>query len=246
MKKLILALLLTLSFIGDALAQKPWYVEVAVGESNISPEPGRAIARVPTLHIIGGSSCIPIQRCFMNVDLKWPQLEDEQAARLSIGRNVGKYFSVEAGYLGFRDFEAESEVAHLSYHSTQSVKGINVSGAVRYPITNALQVFAKAGLYAYKSETTDQVVKRMWQFYPHVSPPRPLTAEDLGLGSVDFYAEDRLLRITENKDSTALNMSLGASYSMTQSLDLKIEYQYLPDVGKTDIDLYLIGLALRF
>lgn len=246
MKKLLVALLLTLAFGNHALAQRPWYVEVAIGDSNISPQSGRAIARVPTLHIIGGSSCIPIQRCFMNVDLQWPEREGEQAARLSIGRHFGRFFSVEAGYLGFRDFEAESDVAHLTYHSSQAVKGLNFSGAVRYPITTALQVFAKAGLYAYSSETTDQVVKSTWQFYPHVSPPRPLTAEDLGLGSVDFYAEDRLLRIADNKNGTAANMSLGASYSITQSLDLKLEYQYLPDVGKTDIDLYLIGLALRF
>lgn len=246
MKKSILALLLALTFSGHATAQNPWYVEIAVGEANLDPPPGREIARVPTLHLIGGSSCIPLERCFNNVNLRWPERDGEQAGRFSIGRHLGKFFFVEAGYLDFRDFEAESEAQGLEYHTSQAVSGFNLSGGVRYPITNALHVFAKAGLYAYQSKTTDKVENKVWQFYPHVSPPRPLSAEDLGLRSVDFYAEDRLLRISEKVSGNSVTLSLGASYSIMQSLDLKLEYQHLPDVEKTDIDLYLIGLAWRF
>jgi OOP family OmpA-OmpF porin len=138
------------------------------------------------------------------------------------GYEFNRYFALEGGYfdLGRFGFTADTNPAG-SLRGDIKINGVNLDAVGSVPISEQFSVFARAGLnYADAKDTF------------------------VGTGSAT------VANSSPHKSAANYKFGFGAQYDFTRSVGLRIEaerYRINDAVGnKGDIDLYSVGLVIRF
>ncbi len=237
-----LAVLVITLFTQSSLAQTPWFIELSAGEARLdSDNPERFLL----VRYYPSSTNRLADAGYIN------ELEpdDGNNYKIAIGRKFGDYWSVDLAYSEFRKIGAEGSRAPATnidqFYSLQSeldLKGLNLSLSGILPVSNRLNLFAKAGLFTFDADQRSVAT----------------LVEDGGLipGSrfwfsafgASFDQATRALPITiETEDSsTRFSYSIGSSYQLSSLLELKLEYQLLPNINKFDIEVLSLGIAYSF
>jgi Outer membrane protein beta-barrel domain len=244
----LLSILVLFFFSHASYAEKDWFVELGYGDTSIdggSSAPFEVLTFVP----FGGSSCIvpaPFNPCLGERTYTPAQADGDSMKKIALGRRLWQHWSVDLAYLDFDDFSGErfddiSAGALTSIANTSSIetKGLNLSATGTIPLFGSLSLFGRVGVFDYEIERLEITELIGGSFLPGI------TREQLDF-TVDPDGGPSIISTTAKQEGTEFNYGLGLNYSISETFDIRLEYQKLPNIGDTDINQLVLGVITRF
>ena len=164
--------------------------------------------------------------------------------KLFAGYNFNQYFGAEFAYVDLDEVKAGGKAdikgsirdvnfsAEVSGELSGEINGFTFAGVGRYPVTDQLDIFAKAG-----------------GFYWDIDLKAKLSGSG-DLGSVPF---DRSISPSLSDSGISYVFGLGAEYDITENLSLRAEWErYGYDYDKNnirtdgDVDFFSAGVVYAF
>jgi OOP family OmpA-OmpF porin len=143
--------------------------------------------------------------------------------RLQLGYSFSPNFAVEAGYIDFGKVKYSASYAGGTATGTVKAGGVDVAALGILPVTDSFSVFGKAGIVAAKVKSS-------------LDASGPASAAS---GNTSAHVVRPLLGV-------------GASYKLTDAMDLRLEYDHAGDLGKSGktgkltSNMLSLGLAYHF
>ena len=149
--------------------------------------------------------------------------ETDTGYKLQLGYQFNQYFAVEGGYVNLGEAKYSANFTGGNAKATAKVDGWNIDAVGILPVNDKFSLFGKLGTFAAHTKVD-------------------VSANGPG-GSATGSA-------TANNWST--HYGIGASYALTKSVGLRVEYEKFDKVGKdnstgkADVDLWSVGVAYKF
>jgi OOP family OmpA-OmpF porin len=142
--------------------------------------------------------------------------------RLQLGYKVNPNFAIEGGYIDFGKAKYSASYAGGTAQGTTKAGGLDIAALGILPITDSFSVFGKAGLVAAR-----------------VKSDLATTPASTATASVSANAISPLI-------------GLGASYKVSDTMDVRAEYDHASNLGKSGktgkltANMLSVGLAYHF
>lgn len=143
--------------------------------------------------------------------------------RLQLGYQFNPNFALEAGYIDFGKADYSASYTGGSAHGSVKVGGFDLAALGIVPLGDNVSLFGKAGIVAAHTKSS-------------LSALAPAAAAS---GS-------------QSADTVSPLLGLGASYKISNTSDLRAEYDHVSDLGKSNktgklsSDMLSVGLAYHF
>jgi OmpA-OmpF porin, OOP family len=143
--------------------------------------------------------------------------------RLQGGYRFNPYLALELGYIDFGKADYQAAYSGGSAHGSLKAGGVDMAALVSVPLNDSFSVFGKLGV-------VDATVKSNLQ----AGTPADSASGDTSVNSV------RPL------------LGLGASYKLTDNVDLRADYDYVSGLGSSsktgtmDVNMFSLGAVYNF
>jgi len=228
------------------MAQVDWFIEIGLGVANI--QGGSA----PESTILRLDPCVPGRICPDGTIIGGLSPKDDSYGKLAVGRKLGNW-NIDLAYLEFGSFEDKRVIDKIgfvggNFSEIEAIKsdvaGINLSIGRGINLVGNLSVFGKVGIAYYENDSEEITTVTNGRLIAAGVPfPSACSGSECKIPSESISAE--YVRSNES-DGVEVNYAIGLLYSVTDSFDLKLEYQAFQDIGPIDIDTTSIGFIWKF
>ena len=217
---------------------------------NISASRLGLLSKLPTSTLLSESFEIKAE------DLGW---------KIYTGLNINRYLAIEIDYSDIGKLDVNGNITQqndteifqvtfgTNFTQTRDIKGFTISGIVKYPFSENLDVFAKFGTIYWDADITWETIVKPVDviFTENISNHPEYTVQDINT-IYDATIYSTITSVTPlfyiNESGNDVIFGLGANYKFKNNLGVRVEWERLRNLvfGNKDIDFFNLGLNYNF